>query len=241
MQLDRLPPRIGGGSVAFNYDKLVDLLLVRAPDGRLGFYPWGTRLRGYWVDSDTREATLRTVTRQFYRILRIALPTIFIGTMALNSLAPRVFTWPFLLLAIMSVCLPWLRTMSRLTKGLDRAPGPSRSATARPFLERVAALMSYRRLAASLGFFVILGVLTVKGDRQTQIDWRQLLVELVSALASAYLLMVLSVKIWKRIPTSAPTLQQQFNTLAWRPVWIVLGCLFVASLVLAYYVAMHNK
>jgi hypothetical protein len=226
--------------LAFDYDKLVDRSFIRDPEGRLAYFPWGTLLRGYWIDSDSREATLRATTRRFYRIMRIAFPVIFIGTIAVGNFLSPSMGGVFLLLALAGIYVPWRWTIRHLTNSLEHAPRPPKPANTASFFERVAARMSYRQLMLSLTFFVFLIASLLNADVGQRNGLVILSTEFFFALLPAYLLAVLIVKLWKHIPTEAPTPQQQFSTLAWRPVWIVICLGLALSLVLAYYVAMHG-
>ena len=226
--------------MTFDYNKLVDRCFVRGPDGHLAYYPWGTLLRGYRIDSENREVRLRVATRRYYRVLRVALPIMIIGALAINSLFSPNATWIFLAAMIVGLCLPWYATIRRLTKTLDLVPRAPRPTETRSFIGRLVEQFSYLRLSLFLAFFAVMSGFVILGsprDKDGLPEYPEGLILMLLIVVS--LLALLGIKLVKGVPT-AETPEQQIINLAWRPVWIVMGCLFVLSLVLVFSVAMHG-
>lgn len=219
--------------MAFNYDKLVDACFIPGPNGRVAYYPWGTALRGYWVDSEMRRVTLRVATRQLYRVMRLWIPVMFIGPPMLGSFVSSRASLTFLVLGVAGLFFWWLGTIRRLAGSLERAP---RLGWKTDFIrfEKIATRYSYQSLVGSVAFLSFLEFYAAHDLVQSGRDVVQLGGNLVICLANALFVATLVVKLWKRIPTHKPTPEEKFVTAAMKPVWIWLALLFALSLFLVF-------
>ena len=225
--------------MAFNYDKLLDSFFVRSTEGRVAYHPWGSLGRGYWIDSEMRQVTLRAATRQYYRVMRIWLPIVLIGTPLLATWFPPLYFWTFSISANAGLYIWWTRVVARLTKDLERAP---RKTWQGDFfrLDKAAARLSYPRLAIAAAFFSFLEVYAARDLFQSGRDWKAIAGDLLVCVINSYFVAILAVKLWRRIPTRA-TPQQQFMNVAMKPVWMWIAVLLLLSLFLAFTIAQRGR
>jgi len=215
--------------LAFNYEKLLDSFFVRDPDGRTAYYPWGPWSRGYWVDSETRQTALRDATRHYFQILRLLVPAVIIG----GALLATFYATKGIALTAMACCgfyVWWIVTVTRLTRGLERAPRPARRANT-PRLESAARRLSLTELCfclvGSLYFAVaVTQTLIEKGSDPFRISLTPILWALV-----AFVAVVFGTKLWKRVPTDERNPERQYMNSVFNPVVFLLLLLLAVSLI----------
>jgi hypothetical protein len=133
------------------FTAVADSGFVRRPDGKILYFPWGARRRGYEVPSEARYLRMRR------EIAFLAWTGIFGLPIFVVLTADRFGLWPAIVLApVLSVVLVFRIFWS--TRGLVRSDERISEAEARAQLADAVSPRSIRRATA---FFVVLGAIAL--------------------------------------------------------------------------------